>query len=178
MTLPDRLSFLYLRSSYPNAFIKKKGPLTMPLSKRLLQIAGLLSLAVALFQIVLGFSPALSTYFGASPDLLANPVTLLAASLFVALIFAIWGLYGLSGAGLLRRLPLLRLGLLAIGAIYTLRGLLLIPLLLASLGLLASPEPILPQALLASFVSLLVGCFYLAGTIAAWRDLKPAIPAR
>ncbi len=95
--------------------------------------------------------------------------------MFVALIFAIWGLYGLSGAGLLRRLPLLRLALLVIGAIYTLRGLLLIPLLLASLGLLASPEPILPQALLASLVSLLIGCLYLAGTFTAWRDLKKPV---
>ena len=148
----------------------------MPLSKRLLQIAGLLSLAVALFQVVLSFSPSLSTYFGAPPELLANPSQLLAVGLFAALIFAIWGLYGLSGAGLLRRLPLLRLGLLFIGAIYTLRGLLLIPLLLASLGLLASPEPILPQALLASLVSLLIGCLYLVGTFAAWRDLR--LPAR
>lgn len=150
----------------------------MPFSKRLLQIAGLSSLAVALFQVVLGFSPTLSTYFGAPPELLANPAALLAASLFVALIFAIWGLYGLSGAGLLRRLPLLRLALLAIGAIYTLRGLLLIPLLLISLGLLASPEPVLTQAVLASLVSLLIGCLYLSGTLVAWRDLKPIAPAR
>ncbi len=142
----------------------------------MLQIAGLLSLAVALFQVALGISPALSIYFGAPPDLLANPAALLITSLVVALIFAIWGLYGLSGAGLLRRLPLLRLGLLVIGAIYTLRGLLLIPLLLAGLGLLPSPEPILPQALLASLVSLLIGCLYLVGAIAAWRDLK--LPAR
>jgi hypothetical protein len=149
----------------------------MPLSKRLLQIAGLLSLAVALFQVVLGISPALSTYFGAPPELLANPAALLASSLIVALIFAIWGLYGLSGAGLIRRLPLLRLGLLVIGAIYTLRGLLLIPLLLASLGLLAAPEPILPQALLASLVSLLIGCLYLAGALASWRDLRPETPS-
>jgi len=150
----------------------------MPLSKRLLQIAGLLSLLVALYQVVLGFSPALSTYLGAPPELLANPAALLATSLFVALIFAIWGLYGLSGAGLLRRLPLLRLVLLAIGAIYTLRGLLLVPLLLISLGVLASPEPILPQALLASLVSLSIGCLYLAGTFAAWHDLRPETPAQ
>ena len=45
------------------------------------------------------------------------------------------------------------------------RGLLLIPLLLASLGLLAAPEPILPQALLASLVSLLTGCLYLVGHV-------------
>ena len=75
----------------------------MPFSKRLLQIAGLSSLAVALFQVALGLSPVLSAYFGAPPELLTNPAALLIASLVVALIFAIWGLYGLSGAGLFRR---------------------------------------------------------------------------
>ena len=38
--------------------------------------------------------------------------------------------------------------------------------------------PILPQALLASLVSLLIGCLYLAGTLTAWRDLRPESPAR
>jgi hypothetical protein len=149
----------------------------MPLPKRLLQIAGLLSLAIALFQVALSFPTPLSTYFGTPPELLANPLALLVSSLFAALIFAIWGLYGLSGAGLIRRLPLLRFGLIVIGAIYTLRGLLLIPLLLASLGLLAAPQPILPQALLASLVSLVTGCLYLAGTFMGWRALKNPPPA-
>ena len=147
----------------------------MPISRRPLQIAGLLSLLVALFQVLLGFSLPLSTYFGAPPELLANPTSLLVASLVFAPIFAIWGLFGLSGAGLLRRLPLLRLALLVIGAIYTLRGLLLVPLLLASLGLIAAPEPILPQALLASLVSLIIGILYLLGTILVWRGLKKPV---
>ena len=148
----------------------------MPLSQRLLQIAGLLSLAVAIFQVLLGFSLPLSTYFGAPPELLANPKLLLVASLVAALVFAFFSFSGLLGAGPLIRSLLLRLVLLAIGAIYTLRGLLLVPLLLASLGLIAAPQPILPQALLASLVSLIIGILYLLGTFLAWRDLKKLVP--
>src|SRR5690606_34434942 len=40
----------------------------------------------------------------------------------IVLILIIWSLYALSGAGVIRRLPLLRLGLLVISAIYLLRA--------------------------------------------------------
>jgi len=40
-----------------------------------------------------------------------------------AIIFAIFGLYGISGAGYIRKFPYLCSGLLLIGSIYTIRGL-------------------------------------------------------
>lgn len=40
----------------------------------------------------------------------------------VAVIFFIFGLYGLSGAGVIRKLPLLKTGVFAIAAVYILRG--------------------------------------------------------
>ena len=84
-------------------------------------------------------------------------------------IFAVWGLYALSGAGVLRRLPLLRLGLLVIGGVYTLRGLLLIQEIIASLqGKMQGIE----YQMCFSVVSLLIGIFYLAGIIRAWKDLS------
>jgi hypothetical protein len=46
-------------------------------------------------------------------------------TLGLALMFALWGAYALSGAGLIRQLPLLRIALLAIGVIYILRSLML-----------------------------------------------------
>ncbi len=46
-------------------------------------------------------------------------------TLFTAAGFAAFGLYGLSGAGDVRRLPLLRTGLAAIASIFILRGTLL-----------------------------------------------------
>jgi hypothetical protein len=84
----------------------------------------------------------------------------------LVLAFAGFGLYGLSGAGLIRRLPLLRLGLLVIGAIYTLRGLVLIYDLIG----LFNGAPLHPAIF--SLVALLVGLCYLIGS--PWRN-PPAV---
>lgn len=46
-------------------------------------------------------------------------------TLIVAAGFLVFGLYGLSGAGVVRRLPLLRTALVSIAAVYVLRGTLL-----------------------------------------------------
>jgi hypothetical protein len=44
-------------------------------------------------------------------------------TLAIVAVFVVWSGYGLSGAGVVRRLPLLRVGLYAIAVIYLLRGL-------------------------------------------------------
>ena len=49
-------------------------------------------------------------------------------TLGIASILTIWGLYALSGAGLIMRLPLLPYALLAITSVYLLRGLVLLPM--------------------------------------------------
>ena len=51
-------------------------------------------------------------------------------TLGIAVVLSLWGLYALSGAGLIRRLPLLRTCLVLISAAYLLRAAILIPLLL------------------------------------------------
>lgn len=48
----------------------------------------------------------------------------------IAAVLAVWALYGLSGAGVIRPLPLLRLALVLIAAVYLLRGVLGIPVVL------------------------------------------------
>ncbi len=53
----------------------------------------------------------------------SNLITI--ASIVLALIFAIWGIYAFSGAGLITRLPVLRVSLIAIAVIYILRSLFL-----------------------------------------------------
>src|SRR5688572_7141260 len=89
------------------------------------------SLAVTLLQIAILFvGPAGYRYFGAG-DLAplaeqGSTLPALITSLLVVL-FATWGAYALSGAGVIRRLPLLRVALVLIAAIYTLRGLAVIP---------------------------------------------------
>ncbi|HEY0372297.1 MAG TPA: hypothetical protein VGD79_09865 [Thermoanaerobaculia bacterium] len=48
----------------------------------------------------------------------------------IAAILGVWALYALSGAGIVRRLPLLRFALVLIAAIYLGRGILGLPLVL------------------------------------------------
>jgi hypothetical protein len=141
------------------------------ISNQLLGIAGGLSFGVAIFQAVISFSPAWSLYFGAPPELVSNIPMLYIAGLTAAVVFAVFGLYALSGAGIIRPLPLLRLGLLGIGGVYTLRGLLVIPELLIMGGILQSSEAIPPQGLASSLVSLFISVLYLTGIMLGWRDL-------
>ena len=143
-------------------------------ARRLLMIAGSLSFAVAVFQAAIVFSVPVSRYFGAPEELLANPLMLIVAGLVMAVVFGLCGLYAFSGAGSFRRLPLLRLGLIVIGSVYTWRGIVVFPLLLVLLGYIQSPVPLLPQALVSSAVSLGIGVLYLAGTIGNWRNLQKA----
>ncbi len=137
-----------------------------------LTLAGGLSLAVALFQAALAVSPSLSADFGAPAELVSNPPLLLIAGLVMAGVFAVCGLYGLAGAGHMRRLPLLRLGLLCIGGVYTLRGLPGVTLLMVVLNILPSSQAVPAQALASSLVALVIGLLYLLGTIAGWKRLS------
>src|SRR5512141_624317 len=108
-----------------------------------LVLAGALSFGMAVFQAAISVVPAWSAAFGAPKELLSNTPLLLAAGLLVSIILAIFGLYGLSGAGVIRRLPLLRLGLLGIGLGYTLYGINVVPQLLVLNGIVSAPQPVL-----------------------------------
>lgn len=44
------------------------------------------------------------------------------ATLIISTVLILWSLYALSGAGIIRRLPLLKIGLCIIASIYLLRG--------------------------------------------------------
>jgi len=144
----------------------------MTSSKQLFKFAAGLSFAVALFQTVITFFPLWSLYFGAPKELVSNVPMLYVTGLIAAVIFGVFGLYAMAGAGYIRSLPLLRFGLLGIGGVYTLRGLLVIPLLLIMTGILQSSEAIPPQGLASSLVSLFIGILYLVGTITGWHELQ------
>jgi len=142
----------------------------MTSSKKTLRFAACLSFAVALFQAGISFSPSLSQYFGAPEKLVANPPLLILAGLIMAAVFGVFGLYALSGAGTIRRLPLLRVGLLGISFVYTLRGLMWIPQLLILVGVLSSSETIGLQSLASSLIALFIGLVYLVGTLGVRRS--------
>jgi len=81
----------------------------------------------------------------------------------IAAVLALWAAYAFSGAGLIGRLPLLRVGLIAITAIYLLRGLVLFyPPLLRRSDLSAN------FLLWSSVIVLAIGLLYAIGTWQAW----------
>ncbi len=145
----------------------------MKISKQLFLLAGLLSFSVALFQAVITFSPVWSRYFGAPAEIVTNVPLLYVTGLAASIIFGIFGLYAFSGAGYIHPLPLLRVGLLVIGCIYTLRGLVVIPILLMTMGYIRSSDQVPPTGLSSSVISLLIGLLYLIGTFGNWQNMRP-----
>ena len=140
----------------------------------MLKLAGVLSAGVALLHVLIIFvgGPAYR-YFGAGERMArladqGSPTPSL-VTLGLTLLFATWAVYAFSGAGLLRRLPLLRTGLITIGLIYTLRGLLLGPQIVWFFSGHAATVP--PRQLAFSAAALLTGLAYLVGTQKAWTRL-------
>jgi len=143
----------------------------------LLILAGILSFGAAIFQAVIAFVPEWSAAFGAGDALASNAPLLLGLGLLVALLLVIFGLYGLSGAGVIRRLPLLRLGLLGIGLLYMLVGINFIFQMLMVLGILPATQPVPLYVMLVSFGALAAALTYLIGLATSWNRLsiKPAL---
>ncbi len=138
----------------------------------LLVLAGALSFCAALFQAVIGFIPEWSAAFGAGDMLVSNPTLLLISAILVAFLLVIFGLYGLSGAGIIRRLPWLRLGLLLIGLLYSLVGIYFIPQMMVVLGILPSAQPVPIYLLLITFGALVACLAYLIGLAVNWKRLS------
>ena len=142
--------------------------------KHWLIFGGVFSIAIAILHlaIIFGGAPAYR-YFGAGEEMaqMASSGSLLPAliTLFIAVLFAVWGLYAFSGAGVIRYLPLLRIGLAVIASIYTLRGIGVIPQVAWMIN---SPKSVPPQDVIFSLVSLLVGIVYSVGTISTWKLLR------
>src|SRR5688500_14079697 len=98
---------------------------------RWLTAAAVLCFAISLLHAAMIFmGPDAYRYFGA-PQLAraeargyAYPDQMAAG---LVLVFAAFGAYALSGAGRIRRLPLLRVALVLVGAVFTVRGLVLFP---------------------------------------------------
>lgn len=138
--------------------------------KHMLVVSGVLSFAVALFQIIIGFSPSLSLYFGAPEALSTNIYALIFVSFAVAGILGICGAYAISGAGYIRPLPRLRQVLVVIGGLYILRGLVLIPEFLVVAGVFQTSISVAPRFVAFSAASLLIGSLFITGTIGGWNS--------
>jgi len=134
-----------------------------------LAVAGAMSAAAAVAHLaVIAGGPAWYRFFGASDRLvraaergsLGAPLSTLA----IAAVLGLWAAYAFSGAGLIPRLPLLRLALTAITAVYLVRALWLLP----GLPLLGRSKTFV---LLSSLIVLVVGLTHAIGLWSAWRSL-------
>jgi hypothetical protein len=143
----------------------------------ILALAAALTIAAAVFQIAVGLNPSWSSSFGAPAWLVARPTMLFAASVLVAALLAVSAAYAASGAGYLRGLPLLRTALVIIGAMFLLRGLVVVPLLLAVFGLGRAPENVPGTALWSSAAFMLLALLYLGGALANWRTMLRSVRA-
>jgi len=136
----------------------------MNTSRFCLLLGGVASFLIAVLHLALVFKPQWYRHFGAAElaqlHEQGSPFTVL-VTIGLVLMFAAWGAYALSGAGLIRQLPLLRTVLIAIGVIYVLRGLLLPSELVK---VLTSGHPF--RFVVFSTGSLVAGLLYLFGTLA------------
>ena len=82
----------------------------------------------------------------------------------IAFVLTLWGFYSLSGAGIIPRLPLLKLALIAITSIYLLRGLLF--------PLFASASSYSPSFIAwSSLICVGYGLVHLVGITKSWASL-------
>ncbi|MEP5763202.1 MAG: hypothetical protein ABJ308_01345 [Halieaceae bacterium] len=137
--------------------------------------AAVLSFVASLLHVAVVFGgPAWYRFFGAGEGMAAlaekGSIQPALITLGIAAILFVWGLYALSGAGVILRLPLLRLALSIITFIYLARGFagLVLPFV--------SNHPAITQNsvtfwIASSLVCCVFGLFYLLGTINSWAQL-------
>lgn len=133
-------------------------------------VAGILSALAALLHLgCIVFGAPWYRFLGAGEQMAQMAATghwyPTAAALVIATILSVWSLYALSGAGLIVRLPLLRLALCAITGVYLLRGIAFVFLM-----------PYFPGNsftfwIVSSAISLVFGIVHLLGLRQAWPRL-------
>ena len=89
-----------------------------------------------------------------------------AMAILIAGVLCVWGLYAWSGAGVIRRLPFLRLGLITITSVFLLRG------LLFSRMQAYFPGNSVTFWYVSSAICLAIGLLHLLGLRQAWAGLS------
>ncbi|HEX6041305.1 hypothetical protein [Longimicrobium sp.] len=123
--------------------------------------------------IILG-GPAWYRFFGAGERMArhaarGSPVPPLITA-GIATVLGVWALYALSGAGVIRRLPLTRTALVLIAAVYLGRGVLGIPIVLLADDPYANElKGRMTFMAVSSAVCLALGACYAIGAARAWR---------
>jgi len=136
---------------------------------KLLQAGGYINILIAIVHIIgLFWAQEMFDYTGVGEEMRRNaeihPLLPSAMTVFVAVFFFIFGLYGLSGAGKIRKLPLLKTGVFVVAAIYLLRG------LGGSIINIFFESQFQCPHLLFSFWAIAIGLLYLLGGLDRWRN--------
>ena len=135
-----------------------------------LVLAGALSATASLVHlaIIVGGAP-WYRFFGAGERMAqlaeARSLRPTLITLGIATVLAAWAAYAFAGAGLIARLPLMRPALVAISAVYLLRGVAPVPVLMATRGRVTS------FWIWSSLIVLAFGIVYAVGTWRAWPEL-------
>lgn len=137
--------------------------------------AGILSAAAAILHLaVIAGGPAWYRFFSAGERMARmaerGAIEPILITLGIAAVLAAWAAYAFAGAGMIRRLPLIRTALVAITAVYLLRGLILAPLLAFR------PDRIDAFTLWSSLIVLAYGIVHAVGTWRAWPALSEGRP--
>ena len=133
-------------------------------------VGGWLSLAASLLHIgcIIG-GPTWYRFFGAGEAMARaaerGEIYPALVTFGIAAILAIWAAYAFAGAGVIRRLPLMKTALVAISAVYLLRGLMLVPIAF-------TPAAQTSFNLWSSLIVLAYGIAYAVGTWRAWPHLS------
>jgi len=86
-------------------------------------------------------------------------------TIFVAIVFFIFGLYGLSADGKFRKLPFLKLGIFTIGGIYIFRG-------IGEIVVHSIQNANSTSETISSIISLAIGLIFLIGGLNKWKLKK------
>jgi hypothetical protein len=144
-------------------------------NNRFLIIAGISSGLVSLLHIAIIFGGAdWYRFFGAGEGMaqLAEQGSNYppATTALIAFMLALSAIYAFSGAGIIKRLPFLKLVLVIISSVYILRGALGIPIVIfIDDPYLNELEGRLSFMIISSFISLSFGLLYLIGLIKFWK---------
>jgi hypothetical protein len=136
-------------------------------------LAGAASSAIAalLHLGCIAFGPSWYRFFGAGERMArlsaAGHIGPTLVTIAIAAVLVVWSLYALSGAGVIARLPLLRVGLCLITGIYLVRGIAGFVLALVAPGAHG-----IAFWCWSSAICIAIGALYLAGTWQVWSRLS------
>ena len=143
------------------------------MDKKLLIVSVIICFIIAILHIIIVYLGSDAyVYFGAGNEMARmdseGSLFPMISTLFIATVFGLFGFYGLSGARVIGKLPLIKTMLLIISSLFSLRGLLFF-IQLFQMIFSNSNEPV--RFLFFSLFALITGIMFSIGTYLVWRKL-------